>query len=73
MSKLKRFIEKSGRTQRETASLLGMTEEHLSRVVNSKTKVTDEFVGRFVATFGAAAYDTVFGDSATPAVSEAVA
>jgi len=52
MDKMRAFLEAQNLTQREAAARMEITEEHLSRVINGKTPVSNEFVGTFVRVFG---------------------
>lgn len=72
MNRIKQYLDRLGMTQREAAAKMGITEEHLSRVLNGKTPVTSAFKGVFGQTFGFDVAQRVFDTpaTATPAISQ---
>lgn len=62
MERIKKYLDQLGMTQREAAAKMGMTEEHLSRVLNGKTPITSTFKGVFGQTFGFDVAAEMFGN-----------
>jgi plasmid maintenance system antidote protein VapI len=53
VEQLRTFLEQRQMTQRQLAELLGVSEEHMSRVLaNGDKPLTPAMVGRFVMAFG---------------------
>jgi transcriptional regulator with XRE-family HTH domain len=64
---LRAFLTQTGKTQREIAAALGITEEHLSRVLNGRFPITASFKGHFAEVYGYEAAAAVFSSRSAQA------
>lgn len=62
MQRIRQFLADQNMTQREMALRMGISEEHLSRVLNEKTPLSASFIGDFAAVFGFESAQRVFGN-----------
>lgn len=60
MNQLKQFAIENSLTQGDLAKKLGVSREYVNRIINGR-QPTASVVGRFVAAFGFAAAEQVFG------------
>lgn len=62
---LREFVKEHRMTQEQFADSIGMRREHVSRVMNGKVDISDEFIGRFARIYGFELAALIFGHNGT--------
>jgi len=59
--RLREWVQETGQYQKDVAKDLGITVEHMSRIMNGRLNVTTDIIGRFALCYGFATARDVFG------------
>jgi transcriptional regulator with XRE-family HTH domain len=67
---LRKFATENRLTQTELAKRMGISQEHMNRVMNGKAPISDAFYGRFVRAFGPGVAAAILSEGPFAHVSE---